>query len=86
MVLDQQRSKRKPSGGKLKVFSCKKKSALGRDPTLTKIGSTATKIIKVRGGNSKVRLLRTEEVNLYIPKDKEYAKATVEKVVQNQDG
>lgn len=48
MVLDQQRSKRKPSGGKLKLTTKKKKYALGRDPTLTKIGEKATKTIRTR--------------------------------------
>ncbi|MBN1377089.1 30S ribosomal protein S8e [Candidatus Woesearchaeota archaeon] len=83
MVLNQQRSKCKPSGGKLKFTVKKKKHALGRDPTLTKIGEKATKKVRVRGGNTKIKLLRSDTVNLYLTKEKKYVKAKIERVLEN---
>ncbi|MBN1502133.1 30S ribosomal protein S8e [Candidatus Woesearchaeota archaeon] len=83
MVLDQQRTKRKPSGGRLRWTTKKKKHSLGRDPTLTKIGDKAVAKIRVRGGAKKTRLLRTDAANLYDPKSKKYSKAKVILVTEN---
>jgi small subunit ribosomal protein S8e len=83
MVLDQQRTKRKPSGGKIKHSGKKKKHALGRDPTLTKIGPKAVRKMRTRGGLGKLRLLRTEKVNLFIKAENKYVQAKVERVVEN---
>lgn len=84
MVLDQQRSQRKETGSRYKRQHAKKKSALGRNPTLTKVHETvAVKTIKVRGGNFKSRVLRTNVANLYDPKTKKYSKAKIESVVEN---
>ncbi|MEM4398028.1 MAG: 30S ribosomal protein S8e [Candidatus Woesearchaeota archaeon] len=83
MVLDQQRSIRKETGARYKKQHSKKKHSLGRTPTLTKIGKTAKKEIRVRGNNKKLRVLRTDEVNLYDPKTKKYSKAKIKIVVGN---
>jgi len=84
MVLDQQRSYRKETGAKYKRQHAKKKSSLGRNPTLTKVADKETKNEKrVRGGNVKLRLLRTNVANVYNPKTKKYFKAKVEQVVEN---
>ncbi len=83
MVLDQQKSKKKPTGGKLKNVGKKKKHALGRDPTLTKIGEKAVRKVRARGGSTKDRLIRTDTVNLFIAKDSKFVQAKVERVVEN---
>jgi small subunit ribosomal protein S8e len=83
MVLDQQRSVRKETGARYKKQHSKKKEALGRTPTLTKIGDKATKEIRVRGHNVKLRVLRTDVANLYDPKAKKYMKAKIKIVSGN---
>jgi small subunit ribosomal protein S8e len=84
MVLDAQRSKRKESGAKYKKQGSKKKHALGRSPTLTKVADKQTvRTIRTRGGGEKSRLLRTNVANVYDPKTKKYVKAKVEQVVEN---
>lgn len=83
MVLDQQRSKRKPSGGRLKNVGKKKKSALGRDPTHTKIGKRATRVMKVRGGNEKRRLITENVANVVDKKTNKFSKAKIEMVIKN---
>lgn len=83
MVLDQQRTKRKPSSGRIKWTTKKKKHSLGRDPTLTKIGEKSVSKIRVRGAGRKLRLLRTEVANLFDPKTKKYQQAKVILVVEN---
>ncbi len=84
MVLDQQRSQRKETGARYKRQHAKKKRALGRAPTLTKVDSKpATKSIRVRGGDTKVKLLRTNIANVFDPKTKKYTKAKIEQVVEN---
>ena len=83
MVLDQQRSVRKETGARYKKQHSKKKHALGRTPTLTKIGKTAVKSMRVRGHNNKQRVLRTDAANLYDPKTKKHLKAKIQIVVGN---
>ncbi len=83
MVLDQQRSVRKETGARYKRQHSKKKEALGRTPTLTKIGEKATKDIKVRGHNLKIRVLRTDIANVYDPKAKKHLKAKIKIVTGN---
>lgn len=84
MVLDAQRSNRKESGAKYKKQGAKKKHALGRSPTLTKIADTpAVRTIRTRGGGQKPRLLRTNIANVFNPKTKKYTKAKIEQVIEN---
>ncbi|HIQ49978.1 MAG TPA: 30S ribosomal protein S8e [Nanoarchaeota archaeon] len=59
------RSKRKPTGGKYKPHRKKKKYERGRDYIPVKIGETKRKVIRVRGGNIKVRLLQANECVLF---------------------
>ena len=84
MVLDQSRSKRKESGARYKRQHAKKKYALGRTPTLTKIDNNiALKTIRTRGGHVKTRVLRTNIANVFDPKAKKYIKAKIEMVIEN---
>ncbi len=85
MVLDQHRSNRKPSGGRFKSSNKKRKEALGRSPTLTKIDvKPAKRSVRTRGGGQKIRVLRTNVANLFDPKTKKYVQAKVIQVVESQ--
>jgi len=83
MVLDQQRSVRKETGARYKKQHSKKKESMGRTPTLTKIGENATRKIRVRGHNDKLRIIRADVANVYDPKTKKYIKAKIQIVVGN---
>ncbi|MBN2368062.1 30S ribosomal protein S8e [Candidatus Woesearchaeota archaeon] len=84
MVLDQQRSKRKETGARYKRQHSKRKEALGRTPTLTKVDKDrAVSKIRTRGGSEKIRLLRSNVANVYDSKAKKYLKAKIEMVVEN---
>ncbi|MFH2021458.1 MAG: 30S ribosomal protein S8e [archaeon] len=84
MVLDQQKSVRKETGARYKSQHRKKKEGLGRSPTLTKIDAkSAKRAIRTRGGSNKLRVLRTNIVNLYDPKAKKFMKAIASIVVEN---
>ena len=84
MVLDQQRSNRKETGARYKRQHGKKKHVMGREPTMTRIDDKATiKKIRVRGGNEKSKLLRTNIANVFNPKTKKYNKAKIEMVVES---
>ncbi len=84
MVLDQQRRQRKESGAKYKNQSKKKKHALGRPPTLPKVAQdTASRTVRIRGGNEKTRVLRSSEANVFDPKKKKYVKAKIVQVLEN---
>jgi small subunit ribosomal protein S8e len=68
MAVWQGPSLRKPSGGKKVLARKKRKYELGRFPTFTKLSAEELrKIIRVRGGNYKVRLYRAEYVNVATP-------------------
>jgi small subunit ribosomal protein S8e len=84
MVLDQQRSVRKETGARYKRQHAKRKSAMGRSPTLSKIdASVATRGNRVRGGARKLRILRSNIINLYDPKTKKFSKVEAKIVVEN---
>ncbi|NTV23022.1 MAG: 30S ribosomal protein S8e [Nanoarchaeota archaeon] len=83
MVLDQSRSVRKETGARYKPQHGKKKHALGRTATLTKIGETAKRVVRGRGSSPKTRVLRTNVANLYDAKSKKYMKAKIEIVTGN---
>ena len=84
MVLDQQRSNRKETGARYKRQHAKKKHVMGREPTMTKIDAKpAKRKLRVRGGNEKNRLLRSNVANVFDPKKKKYVKAKIEAVLEN---
>jgi len=83
MSLVQNRSRRKPSGGRNTSAFTKRVHALGRLPTLTIIGKKRKKSIKMRGGSRKTILLSNDELNVYDSKSKKYQKVKIKGVVEN---
>uniref|UniRef100_A0A7S3A7A8 40S ribosomal protein S8 n=1 Tax=Rhodosorus marinus TaxID=101924 RepID=A0A7S3A7A8_9RHOD len=55
--------KRRLTGGKRPYYRKKRKFCMGRQPTLTKLGSKIVRPVRVRGGNIKQRALRLETGN-----------------------
>jgi len=83
MAISHLKAKTRPSGGKYKQFRKKKQYQLGRLPSLTKIGKTRKKIVRIMGNNQKVRLLGSDIANLYDPKTKKYEKVKIKTTTAN---
>lgn len=83
MAISQQRSKRKNTGGRYKNAFSKKKAYNGSNPTLTRIGALKTKVLRVLGGNKKVKTMIAEEVNVANPKTGKVTKEVIVNVVEN---
>jgi len=83
-MIVQKRSKRKVTGARYKQAEGKRKYAMGRTPSFTKIEKEQKKIIRVRGGNGKIKLLSTEVANLYDPKEKKHFKAKIITIKENK--
>ncbi len=80
----QGRSVRKITGGRYKRFRKKRKYELGREQAETRIGKVRAKIIRVRGGNIKVRLFETKYANVVDPKTGKAQKVEIKRVVENR--
>jgi small subunit ribosomal protein S8e len=57
---------------------------LGSEPTLTRVGERKTTEHRTKGGHSKVKLAQTTIANVFDPKKKTWAKATVSIVSANK--
>ncbi|MCS7128715.1 MAG: 30S ribosomal protein S8e [Sulfolobales archaeon] len=69
---------RKPSGGIKGRSRGKRKHELGSPPTLTKLAeSDLRKVVKVTGGNIKVRLAEAFSANVFIPSEKKCVKTRI---------
>lgn len=79
----QGRSKRKYTGGRYHHQQKKKKSEAGGPFARTSIGKTRNKIIKTRGGDKKVKLLRDTLANVADPRREIVTKAEIIAVKSN---
>jgi small subunit ribosomal protein S8e len=77
------KSLRKPTGGMKRRGHKKKKIELGRVYPLTKLGSEKKVKLQVKGGNNKIRLLKTDSANVYDPKSKKTNKSKILDVLSN---
>ncbi|EHP89185.1 30S ribosomal protein S8e [Methanotorris formicicus] len=81
----QGKSRRKPTGGKYKMSRKKRKYEMGREPTETHLSDEVRmKIIRCKGGNNKIRLLRVNYANVLDPKTGVCRKVAIKTVVDNQ--
>ena len=83
MVMGQERPRRKKSGGRYQDYRKKRSFYLGRQPAFTKIGSKIKSSVKIIGGHRKIRLLASEDVNLFNPKTKKHETVKIKTVVDN---
>ncbi len=76
---------RKISGGmKGRHVKVKRKCLTGRYPLNPTVGEkTEVKVVRVRGGNVKVKVKTVGEANVYIPSQKRTVKVKVLKVIDN---
>jgi small subunit ribosomal protein S8e len=84
MAVWQERSKRKPSGGKYRPYRDKRKAALARQNVLTKIaGVEKRRLIRAAGNVRKLRCMTATHGNLYDPKTKKHKKVELIDVIEN---
>lgn len=85
MALSQKgRVGRKPTGGRYVAARKKRRFELGRHPTHTKTGdSDKRRVMFGLGGNSKVRVLEVNKVNLFDPKKRVFEQVETKIVVKN---
>ncbi len=80
----QGRSARKASGGRYHKHRKKRKHEAGREPSETTVSEEARrKVLRVRGGNTKVRLLRCDFANVSDPRSGVTRKVRILSVVEN---
>lgn len=84
MPINQDRSLRKPSGGRNTSTRPKKKHNTGSEPTLPTIGEKRVKVDRSRGGKKKERLLSTDEANVFNPETEEHEVMEIKNVVENE--
>lgn len=83
MALTNSRSKRKVTGGRYVGYRKKRISEVRNLPTLTKLGEKVARVLRVRGGNNKSRLLSDKVANVFNPTTKKYEKLEIKTVLEN---
>jgi len=83
MALWQGRSKRKPSGGRLRPLRKKRKFEIGREQQFAFLGPEKVKLYRVRGAGQKVRILNAEWANVTDPKSRTTKKVKIVTVKEN---
>ena len=76
-------SRRSVTGAKIVPARKKRKRELGRPPAMTSLGERRVKVIRVMGGNKKIRLLSDLYANVQDPKTGESKKVKILKVLDN---
>ena len=84
MVVIQNKSKRKASGGRYKkLYRSKRLYEAGRLPISTTIGNKDLKIVRTKGSGEKVKIMRSDKVNVYNPSTKKCQVAAIKSVIDN---
>jgi small subunit ribosomal protein S8e len=83
MGIWQGRSRRKPTGGRLRPIRNKRRFEIGRELQFATLGTGTVKRYRVRGGNRKLRILTTNTINVYDPGTKKMKVAKVLTVREN---
>ncbi len=81
----QGRDHKKPSGGyRAWPYKVKRKALGGGPPANTTLSETgeSRKIVRAYGGNHKVKAIRIQYANVFIPKERKCVKAKILKVVE----
>ncbi len=78
------KSERKPSGGRRIRHRGKRRSEMGNDTQPTMIGEEKRQHVRARGGETKVRALRTNIANVTDPSTGETVRAEIKTVSKNE--
>lgn len=80
----QGRDSKKPSGGyRARPYKVKRKVLGGGPPTNTALSDTEVRrIIRVFGGNTKVKAVAVQYANLYIPSERKAVKVRIVRIVE----
>ena len=84
MGLWQGRSRRKPTGGRLRPFRKKRRFEIAREFQFATIGGGYVKKYRVRGANRKLRVMTVSAINVYDPATKKMQVAKVLTVRENK--
>ena len=83
MAISQERSLRKPTGGRYRDNRKKRLFNLGDNPTYTRIGEKKLKVKRERSGSLKFTLLTANKINVIDPKTKKFKIAEIKTVVES---
>jgi len=83
MSLWQGKSRRKPSGGRLRLNRKKRRYEIGNDAHFTYTGETRLQKFRTRGGNSKVKMLKATYANVVDPSNQNTKKVKILTVKEN---
>ncbi|MFP4523258.1 MAG: 30S ribosomal protein S8e [Candidatus Nanoarchaeia archaeon] len=83
MAILQLRSKRKYTGGRYKRPKIRRLHNLGRLATHTKVDEQRVKHERVRGANTKSKLLSANKVNIYNPSSKKHEILQIKGTIEN---
>ena len=75
--------KRKLTGGRKRASRTKRDFEHGSFPTETMLGETKRKIVRTKGGKTKVKILVDKFANVTDPKTKKTAKTEITRVIRN---
>jgi small subunit ribosomal protein S8e len=84
MGIWQGRSRRKPTGGRLRPIRKKRRFEISRELQHATIGSGTVKKYRVRGANTKMRILTAATVNVYDPATRTVKSAKIITVRENK--
>jgi len=79
----QGRDWRKETGKIIIPYRKKRKYELGRFPTFTRLGEDEIIPIRTKGGNVKVRVIKTQYANVLDPKEGKAKKVKILEVIEN---
>jgi small subunit ribosomal protein S8e len=80
----QGKSKKKPTGAKLKSLRNKRRFEMGREPIETTLDQNQENIKRVKGGNIKIKLKKGEFINVSNHKTKETFRLKILNVISNK--
>lgn len=83
MSLWQGKSKRKSTGGRLRLSRKKRRFEIGTDPLFTLVGKQKLLKVRTRGAGSKIRVLHASFANVMNPADNKAKKVKIVTVKKN---
>lgn len=83
MGIWQGRSRRKPTGGRLRPIRKKRRFEIARELQVAVVGAGKVKEYRVRGANPKLRILTASTINVYDPATKSTRPAKIVTVREN---